>query len=56
MLNRGDGQGAVRDADALAPRLQVDGVPFFIVNGTFTPSGAQRPDAFLEALRQAAGS
>jgi predicted DsbA family dithiol-disulfide isomerase len=28
-------------------------VPFFIVNGKFTLSGAQPPDTFLEAFRQA---
>jgi predicted DsbA family dithiol-disulfide isomerase len=52
----GDGLEAIKDADALARRFRVDGVPFFIVNGTFTLSGAQHPDAFLEALGQAAGS
>jgi hypothetical protein len=31
-----------------------DGVPFFIVNGTFTLSGAQQPEAFLEAFQRAA--
>src|SRR5262245_15381850 len=53
MLNSDDGLAAIKDADALARRLQVDGVPFFIVNGTLTLSGAQPPDAFLEAFRQA---
>jgi predicted DsbA family dithiol-disulfide isomerase len=54
MLNRGDGLGAVQDADALARRFGVDGVPFFIVNGTLALSGAQQPDAFLEAFQRAA--
>jgi predicted DsbA family dithiol-disulfide isomerase len=31
-------------------------VPFFIVNGKLTLSGAQQPDAFLEAFSQAGGS
>jgi predicted DsbA family dithiol-disulfide isomerase len=31
----------------------VEGVPFFIVNGILTLSGAQPPDAFLAAFRQA---
>ena len=56
VLNRGDSLGAVRDADALARRFGVDGVPFFIVNGTLTLSGAQQPGTFLEAFRQADGS
>jgi predicted DsbA family dithiol-disulfide isomerase len=29
-------------------------VPFFIVNGQLTLSGAQQPDAFLAAFNQAA--
>jgi predicted DsbA family dithiol-disulfide isomerase len=32
----------------------VDGVPFFIVNGTLALSGAQQPDAFLEKFQRAA--
>jgi predicted DsbA family dithiol-disulfide isomerase len=56
LLNGDDGLEAVKDGDALARRFRVDGVPFFIVNGTLTLSGAQQPDAFLEALRRAAGS
>jgi len=31
-------------------------VPFFIINGRRTLSGAQQPDAFLEAFRQALAS
>jgi predicted DsbA family dithiol-disulfide isomerase len=53
--NRGDGLGVVRDADTLARRFRVEGVPFFIVNGTLTLSGAQQPGAFQEAFRQTAG-
>jgi predicted DsbA family dithiol-disulfide isomerase len=56
VLNGDDGLEAIKEADALARRFGVGGVPFFIVNGTLTLSGAQQPDAFLEALRQAAGS
>jgi predicted DsbA family dithiol-disulfide isomerase len=54
--NSDDGLEAMKDADALARRFGVDGVPFFIVNGTLTLSGAQQPGAFLEAFRQADGS
>jgi predicted DsbA family dithiol-disulfide isomerase len=55
-LNSDDGLDAIKDADALARQLGVDGVPFFIVNGALTLSGAQPPDAFLAVLSQAIGS
>lgn len=51
-----DGLKAIKDADALARRFGADGVPFFIVNGTLTLSGAQQPDAFLAVFSQAVGS
>lgn len=55
VLLRGDeGLDAIQQAQQLARRHQVDGVPFFIVNGQITLSGAQQPAAFLEAFRQAA--
>jgi len=44
---------AIRQADEPGRRFRVEGVPFFIVNGTLTLSGAQQPDAFLEAFRRA---
>jgi predicted DsbA family dithiol-disulfide isomerase len=53
VLNGGDGLGAIKEAGELARRLRVEGVPFFIVNGKLALSGAQQPDAFLEAFRQA---
>jgi predicted DsbA family dithiol-disulfide isomerase len=56
MLNSGDGLGAVKDAEALARRFGVDGVPFFIVNGKVTLSGAQQPAVFLEVFRRAGNS
>jgi predicted DsbA family dithiol-disulfide isomerase len=56
VLNSDDGLEAIKEADALARRFPVEGVPFFIVNGRITLSGAQQPDAFLEAFRQALGS
>jgi predicted DsbA family dithiol-disulfide isomerase len=55
LLNSDHGQEAIKDADALAGRFGVDGVPYFVVNGTLTLSGAQQPGAFLEAFRQADG-
>lgn len=36
-----------------AQRTGVSGVPFFIFNGTVALSGAQPPEAMLEAMRQA---
>jgi predicted DsbA family dithiol-disulfide isomerase len=56
VLNSDDGLDAIKDADALARQLGVDGVPFFIVNGTITLSGAQPPDAFHAVFSQAIGS
>ncbi len=43
---------AVRAEEAQAHRLGVQGVPFFVVNGEVSLSGAQEPGAFLEAFAQ----
>ena len=56
VLNSDDGLEAIKEAEELSRRHRVDGVPFFIINGKITLSGAQQPDAFLEAFRQAGGS
>jgi len=56
VLNSDGGMEAIKEADELIRRFGVDGVPFFIVNGKITLSGAQPPGAFLEAFRQALGS
>ena len=53
VLNGDDGLEAIKEAGEQARRLRVDGVPFFIVNGKITLSGAQPPEAFLGAFRQA---
>jgi len=53
VLTSGGRQEAIREADELAQRVRVEGVPFFVINGTVTLSGAQPSDAFLEAFRQA---
>jgi predicted DsbA family dithiol-disulfide isomerase len=50
VLNSDDGLEAIKDAEALARRLRVDGVPFFVVNGKIMLSGAQQPEAFLAAF------
>jgi predicted DsbA family dithiol-disulfide isomerase len=51
-----DGLEAVEEAGEMARRWRVEGVPFFIINGTLTLSGAQPPDAFLQSFRQAVAS
>ena len=56
VLKSDDGLEAVKETDALARRFRVEGVPFFVVYGTLTLSGAQQPDAFLAVFRQATGS
>ena len=55
MLNSDDGMEAIKEAEGLSRRHRVEGVPFFIINGKITLAGAQPPDAFLEAFRQAVG-
>ena len=55
LLKGDDGLGAIREANDLARRLRVDGVPFFIINGKVTLSGAQQPEAFAEAFRKVVG-
>jgi predicted DsbA family dithiol-disulfide isomerase len=55
VLTGGGGQEAIREADDLARRVRVEGVPLFVINGRVTLSGAQPPEAFLEAFRQASG-
>jgi predicted DsbA family dithiol-disulfide isomerase len=52
VLNNNDGLEAIKEAEGLSRRHRVDGVPFFIVNDKITLSGAQLPEAFLEAFNQ----
>jgi predicted DsbA family dithiol-disulfide isomerase len=52
VLSSGDGLEAIKEADVLARRFRVDGVPYFIINSTLTISGAQQPEAFFGAFRQ----
>ena len=47
VLNGANGQVA----EELSRRHRLDGVPFFIVNGQMTVSGAQPPGTFLEMFR-----
>jgi predicted DsbA family dithiol-disulfide isomerase len=53
VLNSDDGREAIKEANDLARRFRVEGVPFFIIDGTLTLSGAQSPEAFLDAFNQA---
>lgn len=53
MLNSQAGLEVIAQAGERAQRHQVDGVPFFIINNTVTLSGAQAPETFLDAFKQA---
>ena len=53
VLNGDEGMEAIKEAGELSQRHRVDGVPFFIINGTITLGGAQPPEAFLEAFGRA---
>jgi len=55
VLASSGGQEAINEANELARRFRVEGVPFFVINGKVTLSGAQPPEAFLEAFKQAVG-
>ena len=52
VLNRGEEMEAIKEAGELSRQFRVDGVPFFIISGKVTLSGAQQPDAFLDAFTQ----
>jgi predicted DsbA family dithiol-disulfide isomerase len=53
VLNSNDGLEAMKEAEELSRRFRVEGVPFFSIDGQITLAGAQQPDAFLDAFRQA---
>jgi len=55
MLNSDQGMDVIAEAGELSQRHGVTGVPFFIINNSLTLSGAQEPDTFLDAFRQAVG-
>ena len=52
MLNSEEGLHAIKEAGEHARRLQANSVPFFVVNGEITLSGAQSPDVLLAAFNQ----
>jgi predicted DsbA family dithiol-disulfide isomerase len=43
----------VKGEEAVGRRLGIRGVPYFVLNGGISISGAQPPDIFVSALRQA---
>jgi predicted DsbA family dithiol-disulfide isomerase len=55
VLESDEGLEAIKEGGELAQRFRVDGVPFFIIDGKITLSGAQPPNAFLDAFGQAIG-
>ena len=46
----------VRTEEAASHRLGIQGVPYFVLNGSVSISGAQPPDIFVSALQQAKGT
>jgi predicted DsbA family dithiol-disulfide isomerase len=56
VLDGNGGLAALQQAGELGRRFGVDGVPFFIINGNIPLSGAQLPEAFLQAFNQALAS
>jgi predicted DsbA family dithiol-disulfide isomerase len=53
-LNGDEGLAAIRAAEEQARRGGVQGVPYFLINGTLALSGAREPSAFLDAFEQTA--
>jgi predicted DsbA family dithiol-disulfide isomerase len=53
VLNSDEGLAAIRAAEEQAHRTGVQGVPYFLINGTLALSGAREPSAFLDAFEQA---
>lgn len=53
ILNGDDGMDVIAQAGERSQRHQVTGVPFFIINDAITLSGAQAPETFLDAFKQA---
>ena len=55
-LHSEEGTTEVKAEEAAGHRLGIRGVPYFIVNGRLSISGAQPPDIFVSALQQAKGT
>ncbi len=54
-LDSDEDADAVREDAEQSRRMGINGVPFFVFNQKLAASGAQPPEALLEAMRQAAG-
>jgi len=46
-------KSAVRKEEDMAGRLNINGVPYFLINNWYAVSGAQSPETFLHALQEA---
>jgi predicted DsbA family dithiol-disulfide isomerase len=56
LLNGDEGMEAIRAAEEQARRDGVQGVPFYVINGTLAVSGAREPRDFLAAFQKAGAS
>lgn len=52
MLDRGEGEKQVEDDFAMARRIGISGVPFFIIGNKYALSGAQPPESFLKVFQR----
>lgn len=52
-LQHEEGAAEVKAEEATGHRLGIRGVPYFVLNGSISISGAQPPDIFVSAIRQA---
>lgn len=55
-LHSEEGTTEVKAEEAAGHRLSIRGVPYFVLNGSISISGAQPPDIFVSALQQAKGT
>ncbi len=55
-LHSEEGTTEVKGEEAAGHQLGIRGVPYFIVDGSLSISGAQPPDIFVSALQQAKGA
>ncbi len=52
-LHSEEGTTEVKAEEAAGRKLGIRGVPYFVLNGSLSISGAQSPDIFLSAIQQA---
>ena len=52
-LHSEEGTTEVKVEEAAGHRIGIRGVPYFVLNGSISISGAQPPDIFVSAIRQA---